>query len=84
MSAILTVTGVRGSRSWLAIRGHSYPSGSSSLKLIHSKAAENSTWCFSDPEGGGIVSSPCCGTDSNYDHARLCSGETLAEGWSLM
>jgi len=54
MSAILTVTGVGGSRSWLATWGHSHPSASSSLELIHSKAGENATWCFTDPERGMV------------------------------
>lgn len=83
MSAVVTVRGARGSRSCFPIQGHSHPSGSIYLELIHSKAAQNSTRCFADPEQGGIGSSPCHGTDGNYGHAPLCSGETLVEGWSL-
>lgn len=35
-------------------------------------------------ERGGLGSSPRRGTDSNYGHAPLCCGESLAEGWSVM
>lgn len=53
---------------------------------IHSEAAENSTWCFTDSERGEAA--PLALWDREHgDHPRsdpapLYAGEALAEGWS--